>query len=100
MTDPVLQMEDLTVRFHLKRGQLTAVDGVTLTVHRSETFGLVGESGCGKSTMARLLIRLLDPDEGQVLLDGQLIGSPDGISIRDMRSRVQMVFQDNRRSAP
>lgn len=50
--------------------------------------------------MARLLIRLLDPDEGQVLLDGQLIGSPDGISIRDMRSRVQMVFQDNRRSAP
>ena len=48
MTDPVLQLEDLTVRFHLKRGQLTAIDGVTLTVHRGETFGLVGESGSGK----------------------------------------------------
>jgi len=42
MADPVLQLEDLSVRFHLKRGQLTAVDGVTFTVHRSETFGLVG----------------------------------------------------------
>ena len=49
MADPMLQLEDLTVRFHLKRGQLTAIDGVTLTVQRGETFGLVGESGSGKT---------------------------------------------------
>ena len=59
MTDPVLQLEDLTVRFHLKRGQLTAIDGVTFTVHRGETFGLVGESGCGKSVTSLSIMRLI-----------------------------------------
>ena len=60
MADPVLQLDDLTVRFHLKRGQLTALEGVSLTVHRGETFGLVGESGSGKTVTARSVMRL-DP---------------------------------------
>jgi peptide/nickel transport system ATP-binding protein len=102
-TQPLLIVENLRKYFTTKRVWLAfgasplvrAVDDISFQVEKGETLGVVGESGCGKSTMARLLIRLLDPDEGQVVLDGQLIGSPDGISIRDMRSRVQMVFQDS-----
>jgi peptide/nickel transport system ATP-binding protein len=103
-TQPLLIVENLRKYFTTKRVWLAfgasplvrAVDDISFQVEKGETLGVVGESGCGKSTMACLLIHLLDPDEGQIFLDGQLIGSPDGISIRDMHSRVQMVFQDNR----
>ena len=72
-----------------------AVDGISFNVLPGETLGVVGESGCGKSTMARLLIHLIEPDTGEVILDGHKIGSRDGISVREMRSQVQMVFQDS-----
>ena len=72
-----------------------AVDGISFQIAKGDTLGVVGESGCGKSTMARLVIRLIEPDEGDVVLDGQKIGSSSGISVRDMRSQVQMVFQDS-----
>ncbi len=75
--------------------RVRAVDGVNLAVRQGEILGIVGESGCGKSTLARLLIRLLNPDEGEVILDGARVGARDGISVRDMRRRVQMVFQDS-----
>jgi len=67
MANPVLQLADLTVRFQLKRGQLTAVDGVTCTVHRSETFGLVGESGSGKTVTARAVMRLIPIPPGEMV---------------------------------
>ena len=67
MANSVLQLEDLTVRFHLKRGQLTAIDGVTFTVHRGETFGLVGESGSGKTATARSVMRLIPIPPGEVV---------------------------------
>ena len=94
MADPVLQLEDLSVRFQLKRGQLTAVDGVTFTVHRGETLGLVGESGCGKSTTARLLTRLIEPSGGTVGLKGEDLFALPASRMLEMRKTMQLVFQD------
>ncbi len=72
-----------------------AVDGISFDVKAGETLGVVGKSGCGKSTMARLLIHLIEPDAGDVILEGLKIGASDGISVQKMRSQVQMVFQDS-----
>jgi oligopeptide/dipeptide ABC transporter ATP-binding protein len=100
MTDPVLQLEDLTVRFHLKRGQLTAIDGVTFTVHRGETFGLVGESGSGKTATARSVMRLIPipPGEvvrGRILFEGANILTYSPQQMRGLRGKkIAMVFQE------
>ena len=100
MANPVLQLEDLTVRFHLKHGQLTAVDGVTLTVHRSETFGLVGESGSGKTVTARSVMRLIPipPGEvvrGRILFEGSNILDYAPQQMRELRGKkIAMVFQE------
>jgi len=99
---PVLQVSGLRKYFPV-RGQaawsrklhVRAVDGVDLSIRRGETLGIVGESGCGKSTLARLLIRLIEPDAGDVEFDGRRLGIRGGISVREMRRAVQMVFQDS-----
>jgi len=72
-----------------------AVDDLTLSVAKGETLGVVGESGCGKSTVARLLIRLIKPDQGTVVLDGDPVDEPHGITVAELRRQVQMVFQDS-----
>ena len=72
-----------------------AVDGIDIEIAKGETFSLVGESGCGKSTVARLLIRLLKPDRGSMVLDGDPVDEPHGITINELRRQVQMVFQDS-----
>ena len=101
MSAPLLQVNDLKKHFPVrgglfrrKRGWVYAVDGVSFEVARGETLSLVGESGCGKSTVGRAILRLFDITAGQVVLDGQRIDdlSPDGL--RGMRRRVQVVFQD------
>ena len=74
---------------------MLAVDGVSFELAEGETLGIVGESGCGKSTTARVLMRLMAPDSGEVVVKGRQVGSPDGISVRDMRYLIQMVFQDS-----
>ncbi|MBS0549130.1 MAG: ATP-binding cassette domain-containing protein [Proteobacteria bacterium] len=72
-----------------------AVDDLTLSVAKGETLGVVGESGCGKSTVARLLVRLIRPDRGSVVLDGDPVDEPHGITVNELRRQVQMVFQDS-----
>src|SRR6185503_12850457 len=100
MANSVLQLEDLTVRFHLKRGQLTAIDGVTFTVHRGETFGLVGESGSGKTATARSVMRLIPipPGEvvgGRILFEGTNILACSDQQMRELRGKkIAMVFQE------
>ena len=74
--------------------RVTAVDGVTFDVARGETLGIVGESGSGKSTLARCLIRLLRPEAGSVVFDGVDLAQLEGRSLREVRTRIQMIFQD------
>ncbi len=72
-----------------------AVDDVSFDVKRGETLGVVGESGCGKSTTARLIARLIDPDRGSLIFDGEGVAEYRGLAMRDYRRRLQMVFQDS-----
>jgi oligopeptide transport system ATP-binding protein len=100
--DVLLELRDLRKYFPVKRGivfdrtigQVKAVDGVSFVIRRGETFGLVGESGCGKSTIGRCLLKLEEPTSGQILFDGEDITGFDGHRTLAFRRRVQAVFQD------
>jgi peptide/nickel transport system ATP-binding protein/oligopeptide transport system ATP-binding protein len=80
--------------FRRQVGAVKAVDGMSFDVLRGETLGLVGESGCGKSTTARLLLRLLNPTSGSIKFDGREIASIRGAALKSLRSEMQMIFQD------
>jgi peptide/nickel transport system ATP-binding protein len=97
---PLLRVSGLRKFFPVRGGLLgrkvadvQAVDGVSFEVARGETLGIVGESGCGKSTTARLLIRLIEPDAGEIVFDG--FGLGDGMTLAELRRQAQMVFQDS-----
>ncbi len=90
----LLQVRGLKVHFPTPRGVVRAVDGVDLDVNRGETVGLVGESGCGKSTAARGITHLIPPTEGSVVFDGDDVSALDSGGLRALRQRMQMVFQD------
>ncbi|HTY95949.1 MAG TPA: dipeptide ABC transporter ATP-binding protein [Solirubrobacteraceae bacterium] len=100
--DPLVQTKDLVKHFPIMRGILVqrkigavqAVDGVDLEVRRGETLGVVGETGCGKSTTARLIMRLLDATSGQVLFDGEDITNATGGRLKELRKEIGMIFQD------
>jgi peptide/nickel transport system ATP-binding protein len=93
---PLLEVTDLTKTYQGKSGPVHAVKGISFTVKRGQSVGLVGESGCGKSTTSEILVRLLDPTSGSILFDGQDIGgsSAKGFARDPRRSDIQMVFQD------
>ncbi len=101
-TGTILQGTNVRVTYKLKRGgffnatyhDLQAVDGLSLELKRGETLGLVGESGSGKTTFGQALIRLLDPQEGEITFDGNRIEKLDRTGLRPFRSRMQIVFQD------
>jgi peptide/nickel transport system ATP-binding protein len=97
----LLEVVDLTKHFFVRKGALDirlspvhAVDGVSFTIDRGETLALVGESGCGKSTVGRAILRLIDVTSGKVILDGRRIEKLSPGKLRPLRRRVQVVFQD------
>jgi oligopeptide/dipeptide ABC transporter ATP-binding protein len=99
---PLIEVKDLVKHFPITRGivlqrqigAVKAVDGVSFEVQRGETLGLVGETGCGKSTTARLLVRLLDPTAGQIIFEGEDISSRKGDKLKSLHREIQMIFQD------
>ncbi len=99
--EPLLQVEDLKMYFPIYRGvfqrqvgAVRAVDGISFNIKRGETLGLVGESGCGKSTTGRAILQLYKPTAGYVLFDGVDLISLKGEEMRRMRRKMQMIFQD------
>ena len=101
MTETLLEVSDLKKHFPIHRGVFSrvsghvyAVDGVSFTIRRGETLGLVGESGCGKSTVGRTLLKLLEPTGGTIRVDGQDITHLDRAAMLPYRRRMQMIYQD------
>src|ERR1700676_5128496 len=92
--DPLLKVENLVVEYAVGGKTIHAVSDVRLQVARGETLGLVGESGCGKSTLGRAVLQLRQAVSGRVLFDGQDLTAMRGDTLRRMRQRVQLIFQD------
>jgi len=99
--DILVEVRDLRTYFPIKSGtlqrkvaELKAVDGVSLQIRRGETLGLVGETGCGKTTLGRSILRLVKPTSGTVLFDGIDLGELSGSKLRHLRRHIQMVFEN------
>lgn len=91
---PLIETRNLKKYFKVANGLLHAVDGVNLKIFAGKTLGVVGESGCGKSTLGRSILRLLEPTSGDILFDGTSIMSYNAEQMRQMRQKMQIIFQD------
>jgi oligopeptide/dipeptide ABC transporter ATP-binding protein len=91
---PLIEVKNLSKYFKVPAGMLHAVDDVSFTIEKGQTLGVVGESGCGKSTLGRTIIRLQEATNGHILLDGEDITHVSGQKLKEVRKKVQIVFQD------
>ena len=102
MTTPILEVKDLTKFFPLQsqgifskvKGQNKAVNGISFTLNAGETLGLVGESGCGKSTAGRTILKLYEPTSGSIIFEGEDIAKHSRAKMKPLRTKMQMIFQD------
>ena len=102
MTAPILEVKDLTKFFPLQsqgifskvKGQNKAVNGISFTLNAGETLGLVGESGCGKSTAGRTILKLYEPTSGSIIFEGEDIAKHSRAKMKPIRTKMQMIFQD------
>ena len=91
---PLLEVRDLKKYFKVRAGMLHAVDGVSFKLEKGKTLGVVGESGCGKTTLGRTVLHLADPTDGKIFFEGQDITSPSEAELRKLRENMQIIFQD------
>ena len=91
---PLLEVKNLRKYFKVSAGQLHAVDDINFTLDESNTLGVVGESGCGKTTLGRVILHLLDATDGQILFEGKDITNPDKKELIEIREKMQIIFQD------
>lgn len=94
MSEPLLVVKNLVKYFSTKKGRLHAVDDVSFQIDKGSTLGMVGESGCGKSTTGRSILRLIEPTSGEIVFDGVAVNKLSDSEMRRMRTRMQIVFQD------
>ena len=94
MADTILEVKNLKKYFDTPRGKLHAVDNVSFSIERGKTLGIVGESGCGKSTTGRTILRLIEPTSGEILFEGQDITKADKKQLHELRKDMQIIFQD------
>ena len=94
MAETILEVRNLVKHFKTSRGMLHAVDDVSFTLERGRTLGLVGESGCGKSTTGRTILRLIEPTSGEIIFEGQDISKLSSSKLRALRKDMQLIFQD------
>ncbi len=94
MVEPLISAKNIKKYFDVGQGKLKAVDGISFDIYPGETFGLVGESGCGKSTAGRTIIRLYEPTDGQLFYNGKNIYELPHNEMQEVRRNIQMIFQD------
>jgi len=94
MSIPLLQVKNLKKYFPVPQGYLHAVDDVSFSVDRGETFGVVGESGCGKTTLGRVVLQLLDSTDGNIFFNGEDVTHAKGAKLKELRNKMQIIFQD------
>lgn len=94
MSNTLLEVKDLKKYFKVPKGTLHAVDGVSFTIEKGKTLGIVGESGCGKTTAGRAILRLVEPTSGQIIFDGVDVVKLNKKEMRNIRKDMQLIFQD------